>query len=211
MPLGLTERGLSAWPQHVEGVAIVGGSGAGKTTLLLAAKSSHLQTEGLVDAVDRYVTRQPRPSDAATGERPVPVGDFLTMQARGLFALSWARPMENGRFEYYGCLRPKVGALPVYSAGSGIYENAASVRPAGTFERLLVVGVYAPDEIRGTRLAARSPEIGARRPRELAFRLVFDTERMTGASHVVVSNHSNFEAGAPEAFVRFLETLTGAS
>lgn len=169
-------------PDRPNAIVIIGSTCSGKTTLVQALRDAALAG---VDIPRRFVTRAPRPDDiadeaAALTDQPI--------------CLHWTRTLA-GRTERYAFAPPAPGTLPVYSANNAIVAN---VQPAGALDDALIVGVFAPDDVRERRLRARSPELCRERPDEARARLA---EPMLANCHVVIKNHGEYEARARQEVV----------
>lgn len=193
-----------------EAVLIVGSTCVGKTTLVEAIRASELHREGLVDVPRRFVTRPARRGDCLAENVHISDEEFDRRVARGEVALDWVRPMENESSVRYGFARARRGALPVYSANNAILSTHARLRADGMLAHALVVGVYAPDDVREVRLRRRSPDLCADRPDEVKHRLADPASSILGQAHVIVENHGALEALAPREVVTLLERVVAA-
>lgn len=192
--------------RDADSILVVGSTCAGKSTLVRALREAAIFQTGAIDLPVRYVTREPRIGDLPSETRHVSPLEFDAMAARGELAVRWTRPMEAGREERYGFGLPRAGSFPVFSANNAIVSSAASVLPAGVFDRSLIVEIFAPVAVRRARLQERSPDLCANRPEEAAHRLAEDSRAIRSAVHVVIENHGAHEDTAADALVR----LTGA-
>ena len=164
-------------------IVIVGSTCSGKTTLVQAIR------EAAIDGVDvprRYVTRPPRAGDN------VLEASVLTPDTRCF--IQWTRTLAD-HTERYAFAPPVPGMLPVYSANNAILGN---VQPAGALADALIVGVFAPDDVRAQRLRVRSPELWRDRPQEVEARLA---ERMPANVHYVIENHGERERHARQEII----------
>lgn len=184
----------------VDAVVLVGPSCAGKTTLAGAIR----ECGAIVNVPPRYVTRPRRRDDRDHENLHVSQAEFEALVRAGGIGLRWIRPMEGDRMERYGFPPAAQDVLPVYSANNAIYSNPASVRPAGFLCRAILVGVHAPDDLRGRRLRRRSPELS---PAESAFRLADTSESMRPHVHLVIDNHGAHEAIAPDEARLLVEAI----
>ena len=167
-------------------IVIVGSTCSGKTTLVQAIR------EAAVDGVDiprRYVTRAPRPGDNAHE------ASVLTPDTPHL--IHWTRTLA-GHTERYAFAPPASGTLPVYSANNAILST---VQPTDALAEALIVGVFAPDDVRAERLRVRSPELWRERPHEVEARLA---ERMPANVHYVIENHGEREKHARQEIIEIV-------
>lgn len=187
-------------------VVVVGGSGAGKSTLAHGA----LMSSELCDrceVVRRISTREPRDGDAEDGVRSVPWNEFYRIVERSELILSWERPLSDGSLIGYGCLPPVETKLPIAMGGHGIYTNFASVRPIGTVERCLLVGIYAPSSVRYERILLRSPDVIARGQSYVDRMLAHDDQRMLESVDIVINNLDPTPDRAVAAFASVIEAV----
>lgn len=165
----------------------MGGMCSGKSTLAHGAAADS-RLAGRCDVVPRWTTRPPRAGDAQDGAASIGWAEFRARVASSAFSLSWIRPVPDGSLIGYGCGHPSAPSrLPLLMAGHGIYTNAETVRPHGALDRALVVGVWAPADMRERRLHARSPDLlsDARRVRAL---MTHDDEAMSANVDLLVLN-----------------------
>ena len=186
---------------RVTRIAIVGATCAGKSTIVDAIRAS-----GLTAIPPRFLTRAPRAGDRAEENLHVSAAEFDARVARGEIDLRWVRPMEAGREERYG-FAPSSAPLTVYSANNALCSNAGSVRPAGAFEDLFIIGVIAPDDLRASRLLERSPDLVRDRPAESAYRLADRSENILPCVHVLIDNDERRQRAAPAEAVELIRTL----
>jgi ribose 1,5-bisphosphokinase PhnN len=173
-------------PRRITAIVIVGSTCAGKTTLANAIRRAALAG---VDVPRRFVTRAPRPDDVADEAGYVTCDELDGAITAGRVRLHWSRTLEAGHLERYGFATPRAGALPVYSANNAICT-------AVDLSNALVVGVFAPDELRARRLRARSPALCAERPDEVSARLGERADVVRSHAHVVIENHGTLEPSA---------------
>jgi len=133
--------------------------------------------------------------------------EFQAKVDGGEIGLHWVRKMEGDREERYGFHRTTGDALPVYSGNNALYNNPESVRPDGILKNALMLGVYAPDEVRRERLVSRSPDLLKDRPEEVAYRLGDSSENMLPHIHVLVDNHGQHEQVSRADVMRLIERI----
>ena len=186
-------------PARIEAIVIVGSTCTGKTTLANAIRRAGLAG---VDVPRRFVTRAPRPDDVVAEAACMTSAELDAAITAGLVTLHWARTLEAGHVERYGFATPAAGALPVYSANIAI---CAALDLAHT----LVVGVFAPDELRERRLRARSPTLCTERPDEVRARLAERADAIRPYAHVVIANHGALETAAAADIVALVRAVRG--
>lgn len=164
-------------------IVIVGATCSGKTTLVQAVRDAAIDG---VDIPRRFVTRAPRPGDV------VDEASQLTVDTE--YLIHWTRTLA-GRTERYAFARPAPGKLAVYSANNAILRG---VQPEGALVGALIVGVFAPEDVRAQRLRVRSPELCRDRPDEARARLA---EPMPEHVDVVIENHGDHEAQARQVLL----------
>lgn len=178
--------------ERIECIVIVGSTCAGKTTLVDAIRASEPCRQGVLEVPTRYITRPPRGGDSLIENVHVSAEAFDAKVQAGELGLRWLRHMEPGHIIRYGFGLPHAGTLPVYSANNAIYAGNADVRPVGALGSALLVGVYAPDEIRAERLHQRSPDLWSR-PGEVASRLADRAANIEPYVHIVIEDHGELE------------------
>jgi ADP-ribose pyrophosphatase len=166
----------------IEGIVLIGSSGAGKTTLVneLKQECPHLAFP------QRFITRSLRQNEDLDENISVTKEDFTKMQVQGLLEFSWVRKMDCEREELYGFSNPMKNTFPVYSANNAVLTSDYLAK----HPNLLIIGIYAPQEIREQRLLQRSPDItNTERTHRVADP---DIDAMKHA-HIIVSNYGGFE------------------
>lgn len=186
-------------PARIDAIVIVGSTCVGKTTLANAIRRAELAG---VDVPRRFVTRAPRLDDVAAEAGYVTSAELDAAIAAGRVTLYWSRTLEAGHVERYGFATHAAGALPVYSANNAICA-------AADLAHALVVGVFAPDELRERRLRARSPALCAERPDEVSARLAERADAIRPHAHVVIENHGALETAATEDIVALVRVVRG--
>lgn len=173
-------RGLG----EVRAVTFVGGMCAGKSTVAREIATNRLTRDCCVLAA-RVTTRDRRRGDTTEQVSFLTWHQFEERRRKGDLALSWVRPLVGGGAIGYGCEHVETGRVALQVAGHGIYTNSGSVLPAEALAHSVVVGVYAPDEVRFDRVRCRSPDLAAA---QLAVLMQHDDERMFAETDVVVHN-----------------------
>ncbi len=171
--------------ENINSVALVGSSGAGKTTLLQVLKEKFPE----VTFPKRYITRRKRDNEVEGENIHVDKETFRRLVGSGDIGLHWVRHMENGREEFYGFEGTNPESFVVYSANNDFFRN---VSPS-LLKNTLILGVYAPDKVRGERLHGRSPEMSKE---ERGYRSKDLSENIFDASHIVVENFGTKEKAA---------------
>jgi ribose 1,5-bisphosphokinase PhnN len=187
-------------------VVLVGGTCAGKSTLADAVTRDPRSASRCALAV-RCTTRAARAGDEQDSVRSVTRPEFEDLVRADAFVLSWERPMQDGSRVGYGCMRTPPPEVPILTAGHGVYTNPASVRPEDALTRALVVGVFAPSEVRAARLRVRSPDVVARGDRHVGTLLAHDDDAMLRNVDIVVDNHGALEDRAVEDFIMTMDIL----
>ena len=177
-------------PAQIDAIVLIGSTCAGKTTLANAVRTAALAS---IDVPRRFVTRAPRPSDTLEEATHLSSEELDAAIAAGMVQLHWSRTLEQGHVERYGFAPPRGGALPFYSANNAICRLA--------LPNALVIGAFAPDDVRERRLRARSPELMRDRPDEVRARLAETADAIVPFAHVIVDNHGELEAFAPAELV----------
>lgn len=195
---------------RVECIVIVGSTCAGKTTLVDAIRRSKPYADGVVDIPVRYITRPPRGGDSLVENVHVTDDEFEARVQAGSIVLRWLRSMGPGRTIRYGFGPPRAGAFPVYSANNAIYAPGGDVRPVGAIAHALLVGVYAPDELRAERLRRRSPDLWSQ-PDEVASRLEDRAASIEPHVHVVIEDHGDLELVSPSEIVALVTRVAATS
>ncbi len=172
---------------NIHGIVFVGSSASGKTTVVNSVRSAVSDSTDVV-IPRRYITRPPRMGDDLTENLHITLDDLLQKIKNGSVSVSWVRHMEGNRVEHYGFEETDKKKLALYSA-----NNDFCRRTDGIGKQILVVGVYAPDEIRKQRLMARSPDMN---PAEAAYRLGDSSENIVSFSHVLLQNYGPTEQTA---------------
>lgn len=172
-----------------------------------AIRQSYLALQGLIEVPKRYITRPQRAKDNIVENAFVTPEEFQAKAEGGEIGLYWIRKMEGDREERYGFHRTVGDAIPVYSGNNALYNNPESVRPEDMLKNALMLGVYAPDEVRKERLVSRSPDLLKDRPEEVAYRLGDSSENMLPHIHVLLDNHGQHEQVSRADVMRLIERI----
>lgn len=194
--------------QGIDSVVIVGSTCAGKTTLANAIRGSELACSGRVVVPVRYITRERRDNDDTIENTHISAAEFDARIGAGEIAMAWVRPMENGREVHYGFPAVSAQALPVYSGNNAMYMASTTWR-AGALGHALLVGVYAPDFVRESRLRQRSPDLWHNCRDEVTHRLADRAVNMLPHVGVIIDNHGDLEETAPVEVVGLIEVIAG--
>ena len=192
----------------LRGIAIVGSTCSGKTTIVDAIRDSELVVSGRVDVPKRCITRPKRANDNLVENMFLSPEELDTAQRENKLAFSWVRHMENGRTEQYGFFKPRKSALPVYSGNNALYEHPEDIRPSDALQAVLLVGVYAPDEVREERLKERSPDLFRDKPDEVKYRLGDSSKNMLPRVGIVIDKHGHTSRQSEKEILVFLDRLT---
>lgn len=133
-------------------IAVVGPSGAGKDAVIDQARA-HFADDARVRFPRRVITR---PAGAGEEHRPASDAAFDALERQGGFCLSWAAHGLR-----YGV---PAGVAADIASGSVAVVNvsrAALVRLGEVAERVRVVRVTVPEEVRRTRILSRGRETSA--------------------------------------------------
>lgn len=193
--------------EQIDSVVVVGSTCAGKSVVVDAIRQSYLAMHGVIEVPKRYITRPQREKDNVVENAFVTPEEFEAKAASGEIGLHWIRKMEGDRQERYGFQSATENVLSVYSGNNALYNNPDSVRPEGILKNALLLGVYAPDEVRKERLVGRSPDLLRDRPDEVAYRLGDSSENMLPYIHVLVNNHGQHEQVSRAEVMRLIERI----
>ncbi len=193
--------------EQIDGVIIVGSTCAGKSVVVDAVRQSYLALQGIIEVPKRYITRPQREKDNTVENAFVTPEEFQAKVESGDIGLHWIRKMEGDRQERYGFHRTTGDALPIFSGNNALYNNSDSVRPEDILKNAIMLGVYAPDEVRRERLVSRSPDLLKDRPDEVVYRLGDSSENMLPHVHVLVDNHGQREQVSRAEVLRLIERI----
>lgn len=189
----------------IDCIIVVGSTCTGKSTLVNAVRDAAGCMDVSVDVPVRYITRPPRANDDLTENRHVAPTDFEAMVHQNKLEFHWVRRMEVTRYERYGFTRPVSDSFPIYSGNNALFSNPEAVRPERALDHALVLGVYAPQDVRTRRFQDRSPDLVVSNPQEVVYRLSDPVDSVIPHAHLVVHNHGANEAFALEEIVELVE------
>lgn len=194
--------------QTVGSIVVLGPSCAGKSTMVDTVRGSGLTDDAAVCVPKRFVTRPPRKNEVTGENRFVSKETFQDYVASGKIGLHWKRAMEEERTEYYGFAAVnRKSAVPVFSGNNALYKNMATVKPSHMLEDALIVGVYAPYQVRKKRLLRRSPDLLEKRPEEVRFRLRDRSDDMLPHVDIIIENYGTHKENAPDAFRSLVQAV----
>lgn len=176
----------------IRGIVVVGSTAAGKTTLI-----NQLREFSDVEIPRRFTTRPLRLNDDNTENHHVDEKTFEDKIKRKEIGIHWIRSMEQGRKVRYGFAVTSKGKLPLYSANNDFVRTLPD-------SGLLVLGVFAPDDIRAQRLTFRSPDMAEG---ERKHRLGDTSENIRPLSHLIVNNYNDYESRALSDVVELIKVL----
>lgn len=171
--------------ENINGIAFIGSSGAGKSTLIETIKN---MVSGCVFP-KRYITRPSRVNETLDENIHVSSREFFQKVRSGEIGIHWVRNMENGRREYYGFEKTAPHEFPVYSSNNDFVRNLS----AEVLRTILILGVYAPDDVRVRRLEERSPDMQVG---ERQYRFGDSASFVMQVSDVCIRNFGELEAQA---------------
>ncbi len=172
---------------NIAGIAFVGSSASGKTTIVNSVRG-YAQVGDEVVIPRRYITRPPRRGDDMTENLHIQRADLYQKIQTGEVTVSWVRHMEGKREELYGFEATDKKKLAIYSANNDLCRRAG-----GVGRNILVVGVYAPDDVRERRLLSRSPDMSRG---ETAYRLGDSSKNIVPFAHILIKNYGETETAA---------------
>ncbi|MBU1018189.1 hypothetical protein KKA33_04140 [Patescibacteria group bacterium] len=153
--------------EKIDSVTVVGSTCSGKSTIVDAIRQD-VKLRRLVDVPMRYITRPKRGQNNTAENTHLNNDEFQTKIDTGNIGLHWVRRMEGDRRERYGFHQTATDKLVVYSGNNALYNNPDSIKPKGALRNTLMLGIYAPDDIRESRLRQRSPDLFKDKPEEAA-------------------------------------------
>lgn len=190
----------------IDSVAIVGSTCSGKSTVVDAIRHA-VALKGLVDVPMRYITRPKRGQDNTIENAHLDQVEFQEKVDNGDVGVHWVRKMEGDREERYGFHRTSSDRLAVYSGNNALYDNPRSIKPEGALQNTLMIGMYAPDDVRENRLRQRSPDLFRDQPDEVAYRLRDSSNNMLPHIHIIVDNYGSLESDVPAEVVKLIELI----
>lgn len=177
---------------RISAVVVIGSSGAGKTTLVNHVKRSYEWIESPL----RYITRPIRKNDDTSENAHLPLTEFLEKTENGEISLHWVRQMV-GKVEQYGFAKADPAKFTMYSGNNAIVDRITELG----LDTILIIGIYAPDDQRRSRLQARSPDFSEA---ELSHRLGDSADNVFPLSHLVIDNRDENQARALDDFLALM-------
>jgi len=188
-------------------IAVVGSSCAGKTTMLRKIKGSALCKTAKISLPVRYTTRPGRMNDAPGENFHLSRAAFAKKIRRGKIVFYWRKRMDARSEELFGFGPPGPGIIPVYSGNNGLLFNRETIYPKNALNKTLLIGVYAPDEIRWKRLLRRSPDLARNKPAELKYRLEDGAEKVLSRVPIIINNHGSLMRRSGQDMVKLLTRI----
>ena len=170
-------------------MAVVGSSCAGKTTLINEIRNSLFCKSGKVTVPVRYITRAKRENDDPDENVYISSEEFIKKVENLKIGLYWKKRMDPVREEMFGFDSFPAGTILIYSGNNGLLYSKDSIHPRGIMNTMLLVGVYAPDEVRKKRLLMRSPDLVQDKSGELQYRLADSSEKLFNQVHIIINNY----------------------
>lgn len=197
-------RQLAAKCRVLKGVIIVGSSCSGKTTLINTISNSELCRSGKLSVPLRYTTRAKRKNDSPGENSYVSKEVFARMIRKSQLLFYWKKRFDSLREERFGFARLPAGSLPVYSGNNGLLYNKDSIYPSGILDSMLLIGIYAPDEVRKERLLKRSPDLALTRPEEIRYRIKDSSRDILDKVHFVINNYGSYMRDSKQNIIGLL-------
>ncbi len=191
-------------PDNPHYIAVVGESCSGKTYLTQKA----MQEAGVAEVCDpatRALERDWRPGDSYAENRMWsvdPTHDVPAVRRNG-YTIETVKPAANKSVEMYYFDITNSDKVPVIPANLGFIQRPNNVFPFIVPETI-VIGVFAPQEVREQRLGSRNPELFKSRPEDASHRLSDLSKLVLERSHFVLHNYEDNEKGAPAAMAGLL-------
>lgn len=191
---------------NIQAIAFVGSSASGKSTLM---KQIRLKSSDLKDITipNRYITRGIRLDDDFEENRHVSTKQFEELVEKGEVGLHWQRKMEGDRIERYGFEKTAPEKIALYAANNDFFraiEKRESQQIKDLSKILLIIGVYAPDEIRKQRLRERSPDIGEL---EVNYRNGDSSDNIIPHCHLLINNYGKTKNRALHDIVEIVQII----
>jgi len=164
---------------NIQAIAVIGSSASGKTTLLKDVRSQFSSSED-ISLSKRFITRPVRKGDDLIENQHVSLHEFEEKVISGEIEVSWKRKMEGERVEFYGFEKDRKDKIRIYSANNDFVRGVDEIS-----KTILILGVYAPDELRKERLLSRSPDLT---PEELGYRLGDSSQNIIPFCHLLIKN-----------------------
>lgn len=182
---------------NIKGVIIVGSTCAGKTFLVNELKKN---ITNIVFPL-RYITRPIRQNDDFQENKHLNNQEFSNFIHNGTIKFFWERKMDNNRIEFYGFHNNEMdNKLPIYSANNAIL-NSPVLKNNNDY---LIIGVYAPENIRKARLFSRSPDLSTE---EKKYRILDPYKDTLKNAHIIINNYDNNEKFAKEDIVALVNNI----
>lgn len=178
--------------ERINTVVIVGSSCAGKSTLIQAVKAKRHLLSAPIEIPLRYVTRTSRDNEVLSENLFVTPGAFEDLVRNGEIVFHWTKSV--GSTQRYGFGPCPKEAIIVYSANNALFLDPNRVVPEGLFATTLVCGVFAPDEVRKSRLEIRSKDLVRSNPEEAQLRISHSIDSVMSQLHLIIDNYGGFEA-----------------
>lgn len=179
---------------NIHKILIVGSSGAGKTTLINALRDNCSD----IEIPKRYTTRSIRKNDDFVENQHIAVESFKEKVESGEIEIHWQRTMDDeGKKDCYGFAKTDNKQLSIYSGNNDILSTIKD-------KTLLILGVYAPDELREERLEIRSPDIDKK---EKDYRLKNLSSSIIPFSHLLIINDKEHESNALKDIVKLVQSI----
>lgn len=174
---------------HFDKIVIAGASGVGKTTLVNAIRRHPLCLDENIIVPQRLITRPRRDNDDLLENRHVSADLFQKKIRNDELAIYWTRKLEEDRIEKYGFEYNMNRSLSVYSCNNALFthENCNDLIKEW-LSGAIVLGVFAPDEVREGRLLKRSPIMMSNKA-EAAHRLYDRAEDINMHSHLIIHTY----------------------
>ena len=181
--------------KEINAIAFIGSTASGKTVIVNAIRDKFED----ISIPKRFITRKPRLNDDTTENSYVSHEEFKNLVKNGTIDLNWQRQMEGTRVESYGFAKASPNHLVVYSANNAFAKSVLKDR-----NDILIIGVYAPDDVRAERLAKRSPDMSTA---ERKFRLGESSDIIVPYSHILVKNYDQNEERALKEIVELVKLI----
>jgi hypothetical protein len=176
----------------ISSLVILGSSATGKTGLYYSILNSEKCQDAGVMITKRLVTR-PKRKNQPDETQHVTKKEFLDKAERNEIDVWWMRSMEGNRKELYGFKNAEGAKVSVYLGNNGFFRNAESVTPHELLKHALVIGTYAPDDLREERLIKKLPEVYKNNPEEIKFRLGEKGADILPYIHVKVNSYDKLD------------------
>lgn len=203
---------------NIQGIALVGSSASGKSTLM---KRIRLDLASCKDIAipTRCITRPHRLGDDTVENKFLSHEEFQSQVDSGDIPIHWVRKMEGRRTECYGFEVTDPQRLAVYSANNDFFRRIQDAnesleknsdskqinkRIATLSKTMLILGVYAPDVVRRSRLYERSPDLTTS---EKEYRIGDSSDGIIPYCHVLINNHGDTESNSLMDVVNLVKSV----